>query len=457
MLKKNPIITGTLILTLTGIISRIIGFFYRIFLSHCIGEEGMGIYQLLSPVMAFSFSLTCAGIQTSISKYTAFYIAKNDRHSSHRILITGFALSLSLSALTTCFLYQNASLIASSLLLEARCEPLVRIYALSLPFACIHSCINGYYYGLKKSLIPSVTQLVEQLARVGSVYAIYAYSFKMHTEPTIAVTMLGILIGEICSTLLSVTAICFHLSREKFPCHQTISPSSGAFGGVHNSKPLLYKRHLTEMCKMAIPLIANRLTLNLLQSMEAVYIPNRLVAYGLTRTQSLANYGVLTGMTYPLLLFPCAVTSSASVLLLPYISEASARKDTKKIHNAIKKCVLFCFLLGSGFCILFLCFGPFLGRLLFDSELAGAYIQALSISCPLLYLTGILSSILHGLGKALEAFLYNALSLLIRLFFVFVMIPQIGMTGYLAGILISELCLGIIMLTALKRHLLQIK
>ena len=148
MLKKNPFLSGTLILTVTGILSRIIGFFYRIFLSQQIGEEGMGIYQLLAPVMALSFSLTCAGIQTSISKYTASYIAQNKHRRALRVLVTGSFLSMLLSITVTVFLYQNAARISESFLMELRCEPLVRIYALSLPFACIHSCINGYYYGL---------------------------------------------------------------------------------------------------------------------------------------------------------------------------------------------------------------------------------------------------------------------------------------------------------------------
>ena len=49
--KSHPLIVGTLILTITGLLSRIIGFFYRIYLSRLFGEEGMGIYQLLSPVL----------------------------------------------------------------------------------------------------------------------------------------------------------------------------------------------------------------------------------------------------------------------------------------------------------------------------------------------------------------------------------------------------------------------
>lgn len=441
MLKKNPFLSGTLILTLTGIISRIIGFFYRIFLSHHIGEEGMGIYQLLAPVMALSFSLTCAGIQTSISKYTASYIAQKQTKSAHRILLTGFLLSLSLSVMTTCFLYQNAAFISASFLSEVRCEPLVRIYALSLPFACIHSCINGYYYGLKKSMIPSVSQLVEQLARVGSVFAIYSYSEYMHAEPSLAVTMLGILIGEICATFLSIGALYVHLTKNPTPSNcvvQTI-PS--------------YFHHFSEILRMTVPLVANRLTLNFLQSIEAVQIPGRLVMFGMSKSAALANYGVLTGMTYPLILFPCAVTSSVSVLLLPYISEAGAKGEFKKIKSAVKKCLIACILLGSMCCFIFLLFGPYLGILLFNSKLAGTYIQIMSIACPFLYMGGILTSILHGLGKALHAFCFNAGCLTLRLLFVFLLIPRIGMYGYLIGIFISELCLIALMLFALYRHL----
>lgn len=442
MLKKNPFLSGTLILTVTGILSRIIGFFYRIFLSQQIGEEGMGIYQLLAPVMALSFSLTCAGIQTSISKYTASYIAQNKHRSALRVLLTGSFLSMILSITATVFLYQNAARISESFLTELRCEPLVRIYALSLPFACIHSCINGYYYGLKKSMIPSVSQLVEQLTRVGSVYAIYTYSEYMHAEPSIAVTMLGILIGEICSAILSVIALYIHLG--KLGQAKLLDPLRGFSSYFH---------HAFELMRMAVPLAANRLVLNFLQSVEAVQIPGRLVLHGMSKSTALANYGVLTGMTYPLILFPCAITSSVSVLLLPYISEAGAKGDSRKIRKAIRRSILACLLIGSFFCVLFLFFGPFLGEFLFHSKLAGTYIQILSIACPLLYLGGILTSILHGLGKAFPAFCFNTCALVLRLCFVLFLIPRIGMFGYLLGIFVSELALIVMMLSALSCYL----
>ena len=65
--KRHPLIMGTIILTITGLISRIMGFYYRIYLTRLFGEEGMGIYQLLNPVLALAFSLTAAGYQTAAS------------------------------------------------------------------------------------------------------------------------------------------------------------------------------------------------------------------------------------------------------------------------------------------------------------------------------------------------------------------------------------------------------
>ena len=64
-------IKGTLILTAAGLISRLIGFFYRIYLSRCFGEENIGIYQLITPVISLGFSLCAAGYQTAVSKLAA--------------------------------------------------------------------------------------------------------------------------------------------------------------------------------------------------------------------------------------------------------------------------------------------------------------------------------------------------------------------------------------------------
>ena len=71
MIQKHPLLKSTAILTCAGMVSRIIGFFYRIFLSKTIGAEGIGIYLLLFPVQTLLFSLTSSGIQTAISRFVS--------------------------------------------------------------------------------------------------------------------------------------------------------------------------------------------------------------------------------------------------------------------------------------------------------------------------------------------------------------------------------------------------
>ena len=68
-LHSHPLVTGTLLLTVTGLLSRIIGFFFRIFLSQSIGAEAMGIYQLTFPIHVLTISLTSSAIQTAISRF----------------------------------------------------------------------------------------------------------------------------------------------------------------------------------------------------------------------------------------------------------------------------------------------------------------------------------------------------------------------------------------------------
>ena len=99
-------------------------------------------------------------------------------------------------------------------------------------------------------------------------------------------------------------------------------------------------------------------------------------------------------------------------------------------------CCIFCPVFdNSKFFIL----GKFLGNFLFHSSLAGTFIMSLSFICPFMYTNTSLGAIINGLGKTGFTFFINTASTLIRLFFVFYMIPRFGILGYLWGVLISQL------------------
>ncbi|MDD6490659.1 MAG: polysaccharide biosynthesis protein [Firmicutes bacterium] len=440
--KNNPLITGTIILTITGFVSRFIGFFYRIFLSRIFGAEGMGIYQLISPVLALSFSLTVAGMQTAISKYVANETISKDYRSSAMHLFTGFVISMLLSFLCALGIYHYADEIAVHFLLEERTAPLLRIISLSIPMATVHSCVNGYFYGIRKTAVPSFCQLAEQVIRVGSVYAIYYFCLQRNMVPTISFAVVGLVIGESASMIVSLIAVQMHFAK--------IVPTD--YGFLLKAPFSNYLEISKRLLTLAVPLTLNRVIINFLQSVEAIFIPNKLMLYGYDNATSLSIYGVLTGMSLPLILFPNAITNSICVLLLPIVSEADAVSNTATIKKAVHKSIRYGFLLGVIFTLFFLFTGNFLGNLLYQSALAGNFIIILSFLCPLMYIASTLNSILNGLGKTGLTFLYSMISLLVRLGFVFFGIPLWGIHGYLWGLLTSQAVQTLLCMFAVRKY-----
>lgn len=193
------------------------------------------------------------------------------------------------------------------------------------------------------------------------------------------------------------------------------------------------------LLSMVLPLIVNRVTLNILQSIETISLPAALRTFGYDTATSLSVYGVLTGMAFPLIFFPNAVTGSIAVMLLPMISEKHAAGDTRAVRKLTVKTFQYCSFLGLGCMVVFLLLGNALGSFLFHSDLAGYFITTLSLICPFLYLNNTLSAIIQGIGKVVSLFLINVSALLVRLLFIYLFVPNVGIRGYLWGLLVCQM------------------
>ena len=439
-LFRSSLIKGTLILTLAGTLSRFIGFFYKIFLSRTIGAEALGIYQLIFPLFAFCLALSCGGLQTAISRYAAS--SKTDRIARSYLTI-GTTLSLVLSFCCAVFLFRYADFLSLHLLGEARCEPLLRIMAVAIPFACIHACISGYYYGRKKAGIPSASQLVEQLIRVLGVWLVCSILTEQQQKFTAAIAVWGLVFGEIASALFSLTA----LSAKK----NTVFRKS-AFQKTTNTAFYDLKARTSNLCSMAIPLTINRVSLSLAQSLENILIPLSLRSFGYSSEDALSVYGILTGMVFSTIMFPAVLSNSLSAMLLPEIAKAQAEKKEQQIAHLIRKTIESSLVLGFLCTLLFLLGGSYIGVFLFGNHLAGVYIRTLSWISPFLFLSGTLCSILHGFGKPKTVLALNIIGSCIRIFCIFYFVPTIGIRGYLWGMLASQIFTSLTAWIYLSRH-----
>lgn len=422
---KSQLLKGTIILTAAGIITRLIGFVYRIFLAGSLGETKLGVYQLIFPVYSICFTIYAAGIQTAVSQMISH--EKEENHS--RLLQSGLLLSLSFSIPLSFLLYHFAPVIAVSFLGTEETIPLLRILCIIFPFCGITSIINGYFYGISNAKIPAITQIIEQLVRVGFVFLFSL--FVLHGNLSTGIAVWGLVLGEFASNLFNI----YHVrkARRKNPVLPKDMEEGRHSPGIRFS--------LRRLLALSVPLTANKLILSLLGSIESVLIPAMLMKYGYNHATALAVFGILTGVVMPFITFPGTITNSLSVLLLPAISHASGRGAFHEVQKTTAVTIRYSLLLGVLTSTIFLNYGVLIGTTVFHSDNAGKLLTALAFLCPFLYVSTTLNSIINGLGKTSVTFLNSILGLSVRIFFLLVVTPRQGIYGYLLGMIFSQIFL----------------
>lgn len=443
--KKNVLLTGTLILTFAGLLTRVVGFFYKIYLSNTLTAEHLGLYQLIFPIYGICFTLYGSGIQTAISQLVAnCSTGANANKRQKKVLKSGIVLSVSIAFLLSVLLFLKSDFIAARLLMEPRCSSSLQVIAIVFPFCGITACINGYYYGLKKTGVPAFTQLLEQIVRVVSVYVIAVFLGGGNQKVTCELAVFGIVLGEIASDLFSLLALFFEQQKQKR--HK----GSDVFE-YKNENPIF--KPFKRLFLLACPLTGNRLVVSLLHSYEAVLIPYMLQRYGMSSKEALSVYGILTGMSMPFIMFPSAITNSLSVLILPAVSEAQAANNTKQIKKTAEVSMKYSLLIGIYATCIFLLFGNDLGTLFFHNPASGTYMVILSWLCPFLYLSTMLGSVINGLGEAHMTFFNTVISLGVRIFFICWLVPKQGLKGYLIGLLVSQLVITVLDFYTVRRNI----
>ena len=96
---RKQLLVGTAILAGANILTKCMGFFYRIFMSNYIGAEGMGLYQLILPLYTLAWSITAGGFTVTVSRLTAREHARGENGSIGRIVKQSASLCLLLSIL----------------------------------------------------------------------------------------------------------------------------------------------------------------------------------------------------------------------------------------------------------------------------------------------------------------------------------------------------------------------
>ena len=427
-MAKKSFVSGAIILMLAGLVVRILGFVYRIYLSNLIGAEGMGLFQLISPVYSLIILTLTAGVSIAVSKMVAEELARNHPVNLRRITAGALAIVVAAGLIISVVILIYGRFIADVILKDSRTYYSLMLLIPCIPVIAAASVLKGYFYGVQDVTPTAISQIVEQIVRISIVMFTAGYFLNIGLEYACALATIGMAIGEISNLL--VLCIIYKIRKK------------GKGRSLSNQGIMKKRKILGEIVRISVPVSFNRFITSIMYAVELILIPRMLLAGGLDYQRSIEEYGRLTGMALPLLFFPTIVTNSLATTLVPAISEAISLRQFKSVNYRISKSIQFSFILGFIFTTIYVVYPHQIGDLLYKNENVGSILYTLSITCIFIYLQQTLVGILNGLGKQAIYLRNSIIGYVIRIGFVYFCIPAYGIKGYMWGIIASTLILS---------------
>lgn len=420
-LDRTSMRYGALVLTGTGIAGQCLGFVYRILLSRLIGAEVMGLYQLVMPVYSVLLSLTAVGLTAAVSNLSAGYAARGEWGWVRQVLrrcLAYFLLLFCAVAAVTALLYDPISVY---LLGDARTQTGLLLLLPCLLLTGVENLHKHFFYGTGSVRPPAAVELCEQVIRTGAVLGLLVLFLPQNPERTVALIVTGMILCEVFSALTLAA-----LARRRL---------AGVGAGSREGSARLSR----QIFAIALPVGLTSLLGNLMASANAVLIPQRLVAAGAEVSRAMEEFGVLCGMTLPMLCLPTAFIGALGLVLMPKLAQGRALGDGALVRRRIDRSMQTVSALLFPAMALLVVVGPELGRLLFRQAGAGRYLLPLAAGVLLSCWQGVLGCALNGLGRQKAAARSSILSGAVQLGCTYVLLgrPEVGIAGYPAAFLLS--------------------
>lgn len=439
-LDRTSTLYATLLLTGTGLVSQVLGFFYRIALSRLIGAEVMGLYQLIMPVYSVLLSIAAVGLTTAVSTLTAEYHALHRPAAIHqalrRCLLVFLLLVLPLGAVVIF----ASDAISVYLLGDARTQLGLILLIPCLLLTGVENLHKHTFYGSGNVRPPAFTELCEQVIRAAAVLGLLILFLPQTPERTVGLIVAGMVVCEVFSAVTLVILFRRHMGRRPAPDGPAAS----------------WKR----IASIAVPVGFTALLGNLMGSVNSVLIPQRLVVGGMDVSEAMSAFGVLCGMTIPLLNMPTALIGAMCLVMVPKLAESAALNDRKTIRRRLDRALLSTSVLMMPATALLVVMGPTLGSLLFGDPRVGDHMLPLAVGLLISCYQSVLACALNGVGRqgaaARNALICDAVQLAFTWFTV--AIPGVGLKGYVAGFLISSVVgLGLNVISTVRATGLQVR
>lgn len=408
MKKPSPLLRNTIIMTAVNLIMRSVSVGFNAYLTSKIGSQGIGLFQLVMTVYSLAVTFSCAGMRLASMRMTV-------ESASERSTDCFMLCAMGCGCTAGVILYTFADIISLKKLENACTAPMLRILAFALPFTAMSSVLGGYFTAKGMILPYSCIQLIEQGIKTLAAMLLIRGAHTPQSACTAVIT-----------AMVASEALSFLLS---FAFKKSAVKKGAADKSVR----------LKSFFRIALPDAAGTCVRSILLTVEHLLIPKGFERSGEGSSAALAAYGNIHGMALPLLLYPSAVLSSLSALLIPELARRREACDKSGISLCVERNLKRTLIFACACAGVFALGAPAVSNAVYHSDEAVLYIRILSPLVPIMYTDMVTDGMLKGLDQQVHSMNYNMIDSAFCVILVAALLPKYSVKGYIFILYFSEI------------------
>ena len=417
---KKFLINGS-ILTLTALFTRSISMVFNIYVSNKIGSEAVGVFSLVMSVYMFFITLATSGLSLACTYLVSNEFAKGNFLEGLKAVRSCILFAIFLGIGSSIILILLSPIISTIWLNNKVSSIPFYLITIGLPAISISSVINGYFSAVRKAYKSAISQVLELLVKIIISIILLQY-FSLNSVEIVCICLI---LADVISEVFSCTFlfVLYKIDRSFFNKRTKVTGIS-------------YKR---KILSITLPVSITSYIRSGLSTLKEFIVPNRLVLFGLPYSLALSEYGRITGMALPVIMFPTVFIGSFSSLLIPEFSSLMAKGYKKRIMNVSHKIFMIATCFSIFVSVICFTFANNLSLAIFQNLECANYIRMLSPLILLMYLDNIIDNMLKGLNRQFKVMLCNIADLVITISLLYILLPKLGITGFIISMYVSEI------------------
>ncbi len=410
--------------TIFSVITRFLGFVFRIFLSRKLGAIGLGLWQMACSILGIFMTLISSGLPLTTAKLVSKYEVECKLKQRNQVVGSALLIALFVAAIASVVIIVFKQ-VWSFVLTDNRAAELLIIMIPSLIFSAAYAVFRGALWGQNDYFNCGLTELVEQIVR-------FALSFVLlvNVGDYFVATKKSAIAFNLACFASAIMAVIIYLKKGK------VNFSKGEFKNIFKS---------------AAPVTGVRLANSLVQPLTTLIIPSLLIFAGYSSAEAVASVGVVMGMTFPMLFVPMSIVGSISMVLIPSISSLAAQNKHYEIANNIKKSVYVSIFISMLFVVLYLSVGDFIGTVLYNNLMSGVLLQLAGICVLPIVLCNLSGSILNALNLEVKSFVNYVLGSLAMIASLLIFTPLVGINSIVISFFLSMTTVSLLNFAKIKK------